>query len=344
MEHKELNQTPLVSDGSARRPFRWCLGVLLGLFLLLLAQFILFRQESIYGLNLRSHLLDHVWWVEQEADHLILGSSDAMNSVIPQRVMAENPSNHRSVLNLGMNGCTPFGMMRNLNLYLQRFSSPKRVDITITPALLQEGYYVRCDYEKIWLSWKQWWSLQDEGVSNSYFFPSMMFWESLKFRRRYLFREYHFDLRQTRAMLGFQPNYEAPQRAYHLHERDLPKITTLFPWSLRQILILKQMADRVKALGGRVNFLVTPLHPILYDAMLKESAMDDLEMILNEHLGDDASVLGDISPHAYGLDARHFINGDHLTYEGARRFTSAVYGPRGEKRSGFSGLFFDPRP
>ena len=309
---------------------RWSLLTLLIIVAGLSVQFFAFRQSSIFDICLKTHLYDHVWWVDRPAKHLILGSSNAMNGIIPNLIaqIQGKPKDH--VLNLGMNGGTPFSMLRNLELYVDKFPFPERIDIVLTPAMIQEYYLVEKDYEKIWLSKQQWDIIEDEKkIANSYFFPAMIFWQACRFDSRHIFLEYHYNLQTTRERRGFQPNYE---KIYQFEFKPLllPQVKKHFSWSEQQLDALKRIQDLSTANNATVNYLITPIHPELFKAYQNSVTLNEpnglpkLEKQLKARLG-DIQVEGSLSPHDFHLKHEHFINGDHLTFNGARIFTTALY-------------------
>lgn len=309
-------------------PNRWLLQCIRWVFTALILQFCLFRLPPVYDLNLKTHLYDHVWWVDQPAKHLILGSSNAMNAIMPERIANDHQRPISDFLNLGMNGATPFFMYRNLKLYLDKFSQhprPERIDVVLTPIMFQEALMGKINYEKIWLSFSQWQQLQrDENITNSYFFPAMLFWESLEFDPKHNFLKYHFDLQQTRQNRGFQPNYEKPYTG-DIRKRDTPNLNGSLSWSERQILYLKAIQEICQSNDIELYFVLTPLYSKLHQHYQNHPAwFEGLEKRLLAHLG-PVKFIGSTSPTDFGLDHRHFINPDHLSISGARIFTEKVY-------------------
>jgi hypothetical protein len=299
-----------------------CIGITL---LLLLTQFIVFRIPAVYNLNHKTYHYDHCWWVDEPSDHIVFGSSNAMNAIIPKQICQHGKLPQGSVLNLGFNGATPFFMYRNLKLYLERFPFPKRIDIVFTPVMLQESILHKTDHEKIWLNLKQWNILSSRGeVNHSYFFPSMMFWESCQWDPMKLFKQYHFDLGQTRARRGYQPinvstYYEKEQEAY------FPHLSPDFPWSRGQVAILKKMVDMAHEHSCAVYFVLTPFHPKLFKAYHSRSeVLKGLEELFHHELG-ELTFIGSMNPEHYDLQQEHFHNPDHLNSKGARVFTQMCY-------------------
>jgi hypothetical protein len=311
-----------------QRPCFWIVNVAIIVLLGLVAQFYMFRLPAVYDLCFKTHLYDHVWWVNRPAKHLILGSSNAMNGIIPKQIEALRNWSEGSVLNLGLNGASPVVMLRNLNLYLQRFPFPERIDLVLTPSMLEERYHVKQDYEKVYLTLLQWKVLKEEvGAVNSYFFPSMLFWQACHFDKMEIFRQYHFDLKSTRESQGFQPNYEHPY-VYQFSPQQLPKLDSIFGWSKPQMSCLRQIQELAIQHNSTLRYLVTPVHPMLYEHYKAQpQLLLGLELLLKTTLG-EIKIEGSLNPHVFGLEHQHFINGDHLTLKGAKSYTEKMYGPQ----------------
>ena len=309
-------------------PRKWWWSCLCLIILLLVAQFYVFRWKVIYDLCWQTHLEDHVWWVDQPAKHLVMGSSSAMNSTIPNLIHQQNNLGPNHTLNLGMNGVTPIVMLVNLKRYLERFPPPERVDLSITPAMITESYHAAKNYEKIFLTWEQWrkWKHKENlTLANSYFFPSMLFWNCLEIEKNYLFRQYHFTIAEMRSERGFRPIYEHPY-TFVMKHNDYPVTNKDFGWSRPQLEALKEIHHLLDSLDVKIYHLLTPLHPKAYEIYLKQGqSLEELEHLLKEYLKPRA-ILGNFNPQPYGLTHDHFFNADHITISGARLFTSHVYG------------------
>lgn len=316
-------------DGGGVKAQRFFYGSLGLALTLLLVQFFLFRIPAVFELSLKTHLYDHVWWVERPASHLVLGSSNAMNAVIPALVAEQVGLAEGEVLNLGTNGGTPFVMHRNLELYLQRFPSPKTIDVVITPVMLVEYHHVHKEYEKIWLNWEQWRALEKEGIVNSYAFPAMLFWQSLNFDPMKDFRDYHWSLADTRRNRGFQPIYEQ-KYSFELRPNDFPRRFGPFGWSEHQLDHLERIFRRGRELGAEVRAVLTPIHPLLYEVYVERAEeLKGLEREIRRRLG-KVKRIGSMNPGDYAMEHQHFINSDHVGIGGARRFSRGAYGIGGE--------------
>ncbi len=307
-------------------PKKWFLLTCICLALTLVSQFFIFRYPAIYNLCLKSYLYNHHWWVEKPAKHLVLGSSNAMNAIIPSRISQLRAKGNQYSLNLGLNGTTPFHMHHNLTQYAKKFPFPNEVDIVITPLMLTEYLYYKLDYEKIWLKKEQWNLLEkNEGITNSYFFPAMLFYENLHFDHLKIFKEYHFNLNQTRSNRGFQPIPEGVFKKEDLSE-NFPHISQGFSWAHQQINYLKKIKELSKQHNTQVRYILTPLHQDLYNYYsTHKHTLLELDRLLKETLG-DITYLGSFNPQKFKLEEKHFINPDHLTINGARLFTNSTYG------------------
>jgi len=312
-------------------PKKWWWTTIFVTLALLILQFFLFRWEKVYDLCWEFYYEDHVWWVDTPAKHIVIGSSSAMNSIMPNRIHKENELEANHSLNLGMNGVTPIIALANLKRYLKRFPPPERVDLAITPSMFTEAYHVAKGYEKIYLSWGQWehsqkWKNKNRPkITNSYFFPAMLFWSNLNFNRNYLFRQYHFTLDEMRTTRGFRPIYER-SHSIEIRRTVLPLINKHFGWSHPQLAALRKTHQLLDDLGVKIYHLITPLHPKAYVIFEEDdAALKELELLLSQTVS-PRPVLGSLNPTPLGLTHENFFNADHITVSGARKFTSKVYG------------------
>lgn len=246
-----------------------------------------------------------------------------MNGVIPNTISRLNGLPLEHTLNLGLNGATPFVMLRNFKIYLKKYNAPERLDIVITPMMFEEYYCTAKDFEKIWLGHHQWSVLEKEGVTNSYFFPAMLFWQCLRFDQQEIFRQYHFNLLATRQSRGFQPNYENGIQG-ELKKNYFPRIDENFSWSQQQFNCLQEIIFLANASHTRIYFVLTPLRRDLYVQYLEKSHLFlGLEMMLKS-LGPQI-WLGSMDPACFNLENENFLNPDHLTNVGAEKFTRRIY-------------------
>lgn len=302
----------------------WFKLFLLIVLVLLFGQFFLFRQLWIYNINLRSHLYDNGWWAEDKAKIVFLGSSNVMNDVIPNKIVELNQLKEGDVLNFGMNGATPFECWVTLSKYVERFPFPERVYFTLAPLLLYEGMYIKKDYEKILLTYQQWRKLEAEGMNNNYYFPINIFLESYKWDQQHNFKNYHFQLQQTRSNFGFQANFENPY-SKEITARFIPRIDDAFGLSEFQMRYISKIKEMCEIHGAKFYLLLAPIHPILYKKY--EEHPEYFQPVcdwMSKNLG-KVSILGSMDANKYRLKDSDFINLDHLTIGGARKYTETEF-------------------
>lgn len=307
------------------RSRNWFTGLLLIVAGLWCLQFFLFRQQNIFATNLKTSLYDNGWWVEKPVKVLFMGGSNAMNGVVSNLVAELNGLEPGEVSNIGMNQATPFEMTVSFKKLTARLGFPQSVYYVITPRFFYEGYQVKKEYERIFLSLEQWNAFADQGIYNNYFFPINIYLESLHFRKDHKFTKFHLDLNKTRAANGFQPNYFHHFEKNVIRDVYLPEPNReLFPLSDFQVQQFKNLITLCQKRNVDFYILLTPVYKTMYENERSHpERYNDLITRLNQVSG-PFKVLGSLDPARLQLGYHDFINQDHMTKGGAHRFTRST--------------------
>lgn len=308
------------------RPGKWLIILILlsaGIWML---QFFLFRQPAIFSSNLKTCLYDNGWWVRRPAKIVMVGGSNAMNSIIANDVARMNNMQAGDVVNLGMNQATPFEAHVSLQKYRARFGPPQAVYYTMTARFFYQGYQVEKDYERIFLSLAQWRELACAGISNNYFFPFNIWLNSLHFQPRHKLSQFQLSTEKTIQNNGYQVQYHHDFDKENLRPVFFPHPRRdLFPVSAFQVQHFKAMAEECQRDGIPFFVVLTPVYATLYQNEHQHpERYADLLQTLNAGMP-GYRVVGSMNPAAYQLSYEHFINQDHLSDTGAQIYTRMVF-------------------
>jgi len=295
--------------------------------ILFFIQFLIFRVQKIYSVCLRTQLYDYAKWVKEKPKVLIMGSSHARSQISPQEI-AEHSQKYKyeEIYNIGADAACPFAMYTTYKKNEEKFDNLELVYYTLDPHLLGEKYYLYTKYEKIFLSLKQWkyftkyhksYLKLHHQESNKYFFPGIIFFHALEFRRSiFSGRNNGFNPLKHKEFKPFSEN----KVAKYIYEP-----LDVFPVSEFSLYYLCQLKQEIERRGAKFIFLLTPTYSWA-NFYKQEAYIYDQKLV--EQLEQKCSsgvVLGSLFGEDFGLLFEDYQDDTHLAQSGALLYTKSVF-------------------
>jgi hypothetical protein len=300
------------------------LGIIL---LFFLAQLLIFRVQKIYNLCLRTQLYDYAKWVKEKPKVLIMGSSHARSQISPQEIAKHSKKyRYEEIYNIGADAACPFAMYTTYKKNEAQFDKLELVYYTLDPHLLGEKYYLYTKYEKIFLSLKQWryftkhhknYLKLHHQESNKYFFPSIIFFHALEFRRPiFSGRNNGFNPLQHKE---FQP-FSKDKVAKYIYEP-----LDVFPVSEFSLYYLCQLKKEIEQKGAKFIFLLTPTYSWAHFYKQEADSYDQKLIAQLEKKSSKGIVLGSLFGEDFGLLFKDYQDDTHLSETGAIKYTKSIF-------------------
>jgi len=284
-----------------------------------IGQFFFFRIEAVGALVLKTQTYDDAYWLTAQPKVLIMGSSHAKHVIVPNIISEENNwLKLDEVWNVGEESASPFEMYTTFEKNSEKFKNIEIVYYTLEPHILTEKYYLHNDYEKIFLTWRQWdYLAKEHHAVNSYYFPLHILLSAMRLTN---------PARSTKFN-GFIPlksvkyNVIKPGQVNKTYFAPLD----LFPVSQFQLRYLKKLKDEIEMRGAKFIFVLTPTYSWSKYYQLESSEFDSLLVKDLTDVVGKCVVIGSMKKDMYGLTEGDFRDDTHLAKSGADKYTRQLF-------------------